>query len=321
MKVSAIIPNFNHAPYLPKAIDACLEQNTSLDKLFVIDDASTDNSRDILKKYNNNPKIEIILNEKNQGALWCVNHALNKIESEYTSFLSADDYILPNFFSKTIETLKNYPQAKICTTKPLFIDGKTDIAIDNSYFLPKIKESCFFSIEDIVKLSHPPNFFWVAGHATIFKTSLIKDFGGFNSEFKWKSDWLIFHILALKYGVCYLPEELSVLRVLPGSFSSAKDNHLQMTSLLIKMCETLIQMDDIPLLENFINSYLFDHFFPKHSLGMKCFLSKSYLLETLSQVRHNEERLNILERKFDLISKPLKLFKYLLEKKTKDSQK
>lgn len=319
--ISCTIPNYNHGMYLKKSIEAALDQGDSLDKVYIIDDASTDNSRDILKNYINNPKIEIILNDKNQGALWCVNHALNKIESEYTSFLSADDYILPNFFSNTIETLIKYPQAKICTTKPLFIDGKSNAPIDNSYFMPKIKESCFFSGEEIVKLSHPPSFFWVAGHATIFKTSLIKDIGGFKSDLKWKSDWFLFHILSLKYGVCYLPEELSVLRVLPGSFSSAKENHLQMTSLLIKMCETLIQMNDIPLLENFTNSYLFDHFFPKHSLGMKCLLSKSYLLETLSQVRHDEERLNILERKFDLISKPLKLFKYLLEKKTKDSQK
>lgn len=66
--VSVIIPNFNHARYLPERIDSVLGQTYKNIEVIILDDCSTDNSRNIIKQYSKSPQItEIVYNEENSG--------------------------------------------------------------------------------------------------------------------------------------------------------------------------------------------------------------------------------------------------------------
>lgn len=67
--VSVIVPNYNHAPFLRERIDSILAQSYTDFELILLDDCSTDNSRDILNSYRDNPHVShIIFNEKNSGS-------------------------------------------------------------------------------------------------------------------------------------------------------------------------------------------------------------------------------------------------------------
>ena len=69
--VSIIIPNYNHALYLKQRIDSVLNQTFQDFELLILDDCSTDNSREIIERYRGNPKItQIIYNEKNSGGVF-----------------------------------------------------------------------------------------------------------------------------------------------------------------------------------------------------------------------------------------------------------
>lgn len=67
-KVSVIIPNYNHAPYLKQRIDSVLNQTYQDFELIILDDKSTDNSKEVIEKYRSYPKVsQIVYNEQNSG--------------------------------------------------------------------------------------------------------------------------------------------------------------------------------------------------------------------------------------------------------------
>lgn len=64
--VSVIVPNYNHAPYLKPRIDSIVNQTYHDFELILLDDCSTDNSREILESYRSNPHVtHIVYNEQN----------------------------------------------------------------------------------------------------------------------------------------------------------------------------------------------------------------------------------------------------------------
>ena len=67
--VSVIIPNYNHALYLQVRLDSVFNQTYQDFEVIILDDCSTDNSREIIEKYANNPKTShIIFNDVNSGS-------------------------------------------------------------------------------------------------------------------------------------------------------------------------------------------------------------------------------------------------------------
>lgn len=96
LAISVIIPTYNCAHYICRAIDSVMVQGLKNIEIIVIDDLSSDNTRDILKKkYSYNPIIKLIFNEKNikQGA--SRNIGMDIAKGKFIFFLDADDWIEP----------------------------------------------------------------------------------------------------------------------------------------------------------------------------------------------------------------------------------
>lgn len=68
-KVSVIIPNYNHSSYLKERIDSILNQTFQNFEVIILDDCSTDNSKEIIELYRDHTKVShIVYNEKNSGS-------------------------------------------------------------------------------------------------------------------------------------------------------------------------------------------------------------------------------------------------------------
>ena len=67
-KVSVIVPNYNHAPYLFERLESILDQTYNDLELLILDDASTDDSYRILTRYYSKPRVKIVVNAANSGA-------------------------------------------------------------------------------------------------------------------------------------------------------------------------------------------------------------------------------------------------------------
>src|SRR5262249_38383972 len=110
--LSVVLPNYNHAEYLPRALDALLSQAQPPDEIIVVDDCSTDGSRDIVAGYAvRHRSIRLIHNEKNVGVIPTLSRGLGEARGQFVYFGAADDFVLPGFFAAAISTLQSHPQA------------------------------------------------------------------------------------------------------------------------------------------------------------------------------------------------------------------
>ena len=129
MLVSVIISSHNYGQYLRQAIDSALNQSHPDIQVVVVDDASTDGSREILDEYDN---IDTCLLSRNSGQICAVNEGFRLARGEIVIFLDADDVLTPDAVSLHLDRLSANPAASKCQGYLQVIDhdgnpGKTTI--------------------------------------------------------------------------------------------------------------------------------------------------------------------------------------------------
>src|SRR5882724_656161 len=97
--ISAIVPNFNHAQYLPRSVGALLDQPLLPCEIIVVDDASTDNSLEVLDGLaRKHPLVRVLPNEKNLGCNASMNRAMAQAKADFVLFTAADDEVRSGVF-------------------------------------------------------------------------------------------------------------------------------------------------------------------------------------------------------------------------------
>ena len=89
--IDIILPNYNSALYIEDTIKSVINQTYKNWKLIIVDDCSDKNTKLILKKFSKHKKIKIIWLNKNKGAGYCRNLAIQKSNSQYIAFIDSDD--------------------------------------------------------------------------------------------------------------------------------------------------------------------------------------------------------------------------------------
>jgi glycosyltransferase involved in cell wall biosynthesis len=232
--LSVLMMNYNHAKYLPEALDAILSQSSPPKEFLIIDDASTDNSVEILESYAaKSPLIRLIRHEKNKGAIYNFAKLIEMASGDYLVGCACDDRVLPGFFEKSMAMVARYPQAAFCSGLCWMIaeDG-TDIGLAPTARISD--HACYLSPEDVKRvLCSYSN--WIEANTTIFRRDAILEVGGLNPELRANADVFSFHLMALKYGACYIPEPLGAWRVMHGfaaSCFSDPESHRKIWSLV-----------------------------------------------------------------------------------------
>ena len=100
--ISVIIPAYNHAQFVEEAVESVLSQTYKHLEVIVVDDGSTDDTRDILKKYQN--KLTYIF-QKNNGQSSARNHGIRTGKGTYIAFLDSDDLWLPEKLELQMEVM------------------------------------------------------------------------------------------------------------------------------------------------------------------------------------------------------------------------
>lgn len=100
--VSIIITNYNCENYIEKAIKSCLEQTYKNIEILIIDDNSTDNSLNLIKKYFYDKRISLYKINQNVGPYWLKNSLIQKANGNYITMLDADDVYTNDKIEKQI---------------------------------------------------------------------------------------------------------------------------------------------------------------------------------------------------------------------------
>jgi glycosyltransferase involved in cell wall biosynthesis len=216
--LSVVVPNYNHAHYLPECLESLLNQSVEPLEIIVIDDCSTDNSIAVLEEISRkNPRISLCRNEKNLGVLRTLNKALEMSRGEYVFFPGADDRVLPGHFEKSLSLAAANPEAGLCFSDPASFDHETGKVNENHLGLSKTPR--FFSPDELVELArHKP--LLISG-GCVFKKSALKEIGGYDPELKWHSDYFVAFAISFRHGAAYVPEPLTQWRATPQSYMTA----------------------------------------------------------------------------------------------------
>ncbi|MEO5643117.1 MAG: glycosyltransferase family 2 protein [Bacteroidia bacterium] len=108
-KVSVIVPNYNHAKFLTQRMESILAQTFRDFEIIILDDCSTDNSRELIETYRGHEKLaSIILNEKNSGSTFLQwEKGITASSGTYIWIAESDDFCDVNFLETAVAKLEN----------------------------------------------------------------------------------------------------------------------------------------------------------------------------------------------------------------------
>lgn len=202
MKFSVIIPLYNKAPYVRKALESVCAQTYRDYELIVINDGSTDNSAIVADEYlKATDGIDYkIINQHNAGVSAARNNGFSVSSAEYIAFLDADDWWEPTYLERMAQLINDYPDAGLYASNYVYYKpGKTHVAINNI-------ETGYINYP---KCYYESNAMPVWTGAAMIPRQVYDEMGGFPLGIKLGEDFLLWSKIALHYPVAFLNEPLA----------------------------------------------------------------------------------------------------------------
>ncbi|MFC1559521.1 glycosyltransferase family 2 protein [Candidatus Margulisiibacteriota bacterium] len=208
-KLSVIMCNYNYGHWIEESLEAILIQSYPPDEVIVVDDASTDNSieiiREFVKKY---PNIKLICNKVNLGSLNAFKQGLNVAIGDYVYSAGSDDKIIPGFFEKSMHLLSKYPQAGLCCSDSMIIDGEKSIEMRRDLSdVPR-----YFSPKEAANIIRRGTSIPMIPYTVIMRRSALMEAGGYLPDLKWSADLFANYVSSFRNGFCCIPEGLTGVR-------------------------------------------------------------------------------------------------------------
>jgi len=224
--VSVIVPTFNRENSIKAAISSCLGQTYKNIEIITVDDASRDNTQEVVRSFND-PRIKFFHHNTNKGPAATRNTGLRNTKGDFIAFLDSDDEWMPEKIEKqlTAFNLEAKQSGLIFTNGYNEAEEKDFIPEDtNSGIIYDPVKDKFFPLRILIT---PPS-------SWLIPLEVIRDTGYFDeSMYNW-DDGDFFVRLAYKYPIYYLNENLVVWHLL--------EKHVNVVSWnLIKGKETLSQ--------------------------------------------------------------------------------
>lgn len=228
MKFSVIIPLYNKAPYVRKALETVCAQ-TYLDyEIIVINDGSTDNSAIIAEEYLNSVEgiSYKILSQKNAGVSAARNNGVVQAKGEYVAFLDADDWWEPTYLERVAQLIKDYPDAGLYVCNYVYYKpGKTHVALD----IPT-------GYINYPKAYYESGAMPVTSITAIMPRAVFDEMGGFPLGIKLGEDFLLWAKTAMHYPVAFLNEPLAYYNNdVPVALRATRNLHHPNNHMLFRM--------------------------------------------------------------------------------------
>lgn len=215
-EVSVIMPVFNSEEFVAEAIESILSQTFKAFEFIIIDDASTDTSWQIIKKYASEDKrIRAYRNSRNLKTTKTLNRGLRLSKGKYVVRMDADDWSYPERIAKQVEYMNKHLEVgvsggavKICNKNLKTINTRLYPLTDGD-IRKKIFRYCPFA--------HP---------ATIWRTKVVKGVGGYNENIPLTQDYELYFRIGRTSNFGNLDEVILNLRT-HGSSSSLRKGKVQ----------------------------------------------------------------------------------------------
>ena len=223
--ISVIIPTYNRAYCLSRAIDSVLAQSHPVEKICVIDDGSTDDTQQLLQS--NYPQIHYIRQE-NKGVSAARNKGIRKIKSQWIAFLDSDDEWLPQKIEKQLFELTRQPMYKLIHCDEVWIRNGVRVNAMNKH-----KKSGGDIFESCLPLCV------ISPSASIIQRELLLEVGLFNESLPACEDYDLWLRICSSHPVLYVNEKL--LRKYGGHEDQLSRQHWGMDRFRVDALDRIIR--------------------------------------------------------------------------------
>lgn len=198
LKVSVIIPTYNRAHVLREAIDSVLSQKYSDLELLVVDDGSTDHTKEVASSYTS--KLAYIYQE-HKGVSAARNRGIKQAQGNYLSFLDSDDLWLPDKLSTQMRFMEDHPEIHICYTEEIWI--RKGVRVNP---MKKHRKYSGMIFEHCLPLCI------VSPSSVLIARSLLEEIGVFDEELKVCEDYDLWLRISARYPIYLLDTPLIIKR-------------------------------------------------------------------------------------------------------------
>lgn len=201
-QVSVVIPTYNRISFLRRAIESVLAQTYKDYEIVVVDDGSTDKTKDIVKKYGK--KVRYIY-QKNRGPSVARNIGIKKAKGKYIAFLDSDDRFLSNKLTMQIDYIKKHPNCKFLYTWYFNVNAKGKRKRLRKPKSCKKREQLQYLLYDKT--------FSIRTSTVLIQKECFKKAGYFNKKYWYSQDWDMWLRLSNYYTAHCLQRPLSEYRI------------------------------------------------------------------------------------------------------------
>lgn len=202
MLVSVIIPNYNYARFLREAIDGVLNQTHPNVEIIVVDDGSTDESRDVLESYGT--RIDTIF-QKNEGVSSARNNGVRASRGEFVAFLDADDSWRREKLERQVQRFAREPELGLVHV------GVRDIDADGNVLEERLNGGEGRISDELLMLTDRG--VQGGGSGSMLRRSVFDELGGFDTRLSTSADWDLYYRVSNSFAIGFVPEALLNYRV------------------------------------------------------------------------------------------------------------
>lgn len=226
IRFSVIMPLYNKAAYVEKAIRSVLEQTYPHHELIVVNDGSKDNSAIIAERLLKDIPNARLINQENAGVAVARNNGVAQAKGDYVCFLDADDWWDVSFLQEMQQFIKDYPEAGIWGTNYWYVKkGKTHIAVP-----------CETGYINYPKLYAETSVMPLTSISVCIKKDIFNELGGFPKGIKLGEDFLLWSKIALNHKVAFLKKAIAYYNNdIPASLRATRNLHAPEYHMLFKM--------------------------------------------------------------------------------------
>lgn len=220
--VSVIIPNYCHARYLNERIDSILNQTYQNFEIIILDDKSTDNSKEVIETYRNNPHVsQIVYNDVNGGNTFLQwEKGINLAKGELCYIAESDDFCRPELLERLVRKFEEDDEVVLARCNTFFVNDKGEIY---GGIKPKKKDSIYSGYEFIKRFFLAGNGIYNAGMALFSRKAALSIDKRYQS-FKGAGDYMFWVEISECGKVANVDEPLNFFRRHEGVVTAKRDS-------------------------------------------------------------------------------------------------
>lgn len=206
--VSVIIPTYNFAKYIGKAIESVMLQTYPFWELIIVDDGSTDDTKQVVANYLSDKRISYY-HQENAGQAKAKNTAIEAAIGEYLAVLDADNICTNNRLEVAVGFLSENPSYGLCHSDITSINEQGELISQHN-----MARYSGYAVNELLK----DNF--IAINTAVMRLGLVKAINGFNETIRRADDYEFCLRFCLDQKIKYIAQKLCLYRVMENQISS-----------------------------------------------------------------------------------------------------